>query len=423
MLRKMLVTVVVAATLGTPWSASADEPYFIGLGQLPGGYGSRAISVSDDGAVVVGQAGNADGNTEAFCWSSETGMVGLGYLPSAGDQFTSSANDVSADGAVIVGTSTSAAAQGAWEAFRWTQETGMVGLGFVPGWDRMSQGTGVSADGSVVTGCSHRGGSVSVAFRWTEADGMESIGDLPGGGTRGVGLDISANGSVIVGQGSSDMTPQEAFRWTAPNGNEMEGLGALIEGGFSRAYNVSDDGAVVVGWSSSAHGGDEAFRWTEDDGMIGLGDLLGGDFESWAFDSSGDGSVIVGWGYTADGQEAFIWTESVGMRSLGSVLTHDVGLDLDGWILEYAREISADGKFVVGSGDNPEGEGEAWLVYLGDPIPCKGDLNEDGLRDAEDLLTLLASYGSGAGGDIDGDGDTDLADLAWLLTVYEVPCL
>ena len=43
-------------------------------------------------------------------------------------------------------------------------------------------------------------------------------------------------------------------------------------------------------------------------GMVGLGDLPGGDFSSIAQDVSDDGSVVVGIGNSASGEEAFRWT-------------------------------------------------------------------------------------------------------------------
>lgn len=48
----------------------------------------------------------------------------------------------------------------------------------------------------------------------------------------------------------------------------------------------------------------------------------------------------------------------------------------------------------------------------------RADLNGDGVVDLEDLVILLAAYGTTPTGDIDGDGDTDLSDLAALLAVY-----
>src|SRR5262245_25705618 len=53
-------------------------------------------------------------------------------------------------------------------------------------------------------------------------------------------------------------------------------------GGVSSALDVSADGSVVVGVSDFGSG-PEAFRWTEAGGMVGLGDLPGGDFWSLAW--------------------------------------------------------------------------------------------------------------------------------------------
>jgi hypothetical protein len=156
----------------------------------------------------------------------------------------------------------------------------------------------------------------------------------------------------------------------------MEGLGFLSWGNWTEAYDVSTNGEIIVG--------------------------LGGDF-------LGD------W-------EAVIWTESSGMQSVGEVFALDIGVLPDGWIPQVAAGITPDGKYVVGEGLNPNGELEAWLAFLGDPVACMGDFNGDGVRDLADLSTLLASYGLDAGGDLDGDGDTDLSDLSALLGVYGRPC-
>jgi probable HAF family extracellular repeat protein len=73
----------------------------------------------------------------------------------------------------------------------------------------------------------------------------------------------------------------------------MVGLGDLPGGNFySFAMDISADGSVVVGGSESG-AGSEVFRWTNAEGMVGLGNLPGGD-NSYALGVSGDGSVVVG---------------------------------------------------------------------------------------------------------------------------------
>jgi probable HAF family extracellular repeat protein len=262
----------------------------------------------------------------------------------------------------------SAGAIGGNEAFRWTQATGMVGLGDLPGGSFQSDARGVSADGSVVVGYGNSGTGFQ-AFRWTQATGMVGLGYLPGGSFSSAADGVSADGSVVVGYGNSG-TGFQAFRWTQATG--MVGLGYLPGGESSGASAVSADGSVVVGHSRDfGFNTQEAFRWTQGTGMVGLGDLPGGDFSSRAYGVSGDGSVVVGLsGGSILAGEAFIWNSSQGMRSLQQVLTNDYGLNLTGWTLRIARAISADGLTVVGEGRNPSGNTEAWIARLdGEPVP------------------------------------------------------
>ena len=78
---------------------------------------------------------------------------------------------------------------------------------------------------------------------------------------------------------------------------------------------------------------------------------------------SDDSSVIVG----AYGGRALIWTESFGLRDLQDLLATDFGVDLDGWTLESARDISSDGTVIVGTGRNPFGRPEGWIAVIPEP--------------------------------------------------------
>lgn len=274
-------------------------------------------------------------------------MVSLGTFPNTG---SSRALAVSADGAVVVGEGSVVFGS---EAFRWTADDGLVSIGDLPGGSVLGEAWGVSGDGSVVVGRGNPGGSNEI-FRWTAGTGMVSLG---GTGVLANALDVSHDGSVIVGVNGS-----EAFRWTAETG--FVGLGDLPGGSFSStAWATSADGSVVVGQGRSAQG-NEAFRWTAASGMVGLGDLPGGSFSSTALDVSADGSVVVGRSSGANPAEAFLWTAEDGMRALHDVLVQDYGLELTGWTLRFATGISADGLVIAGFGDNPEGGSEAWIASL-----------------------------------------------------------
>jgi uncharacterized membrane protein len=175
--------------------------------------------------------------------------------------------------------------------------------------------------------------------------------------TRGLG--ISGDGNVVVG--SEGFGPVRAFIWTLEGG--MVGIGdASVE---SFAWDASFDGSVVVGTMHSGAHYMEAFRWTLSEGMVGLGDLPGGPFRSAASAISADGWVIAG-SASSIGEEAFIWDQIRGMRSLGSILSAN-GIDLTGWSLGGASDVSADGQTIVGTGINPDGNTEAWIASIPEP--------------------------------------------------------
>jgi probable HAF family extracellular repeat protein len=181
---------------------------------------------------------------------------------------------------------------------------------------------------------------------------------------------ISADGSVVIGNSGG-----QAVRWTQKGG--IVGLGFLPNNVFSSASSISADGSVIAGTSSNnyqefndqAYNG-QAFRWTQETGMVGLGFLPDNVF-SLAKNISADGSVVVGSSSSRFGSlhEAFVWTQTGGMVNLKDTLI-GAGLDLSGWNLESARDVSADGLTIVGNGTNPSGQSEAWIANLSpEPIP------------------------------------------------------
>ncbi len=364
-----LIIFIFALLVGSP----AQAAQFIGLGVLPGGiFESRGLGVSADGAVVVGESSNLSNAREALRWTEAGGMVGLGIPATAVSRVASGA---SANGSVVVGSSGSGLLA---EAFRWTEATGIVGLGYLSENFPRSFASGVSANGSAVVGDSQIGSAIGFfipteAFRWTETTGMTGLGFLPTHGSS-VASAVSADGTVVAGSSRPANTtdPGEAFRWTPATG--MAGLGQL--GGSyvaSGAAGISADGTVVVGTANnnipSVDILFQAFRWTEAAGMVGLGHLPGDD-GSFATDASADGSIVVGSsriGFLA--QHAFIWDSDHGMRDLQEVLINDFGLgaNLAGWTLYEAAAISDNGRVIVGTGLNPLGEREAWVAIVPEP--------------------------------------------------------
>jgi probable HAF family extracellular repeat protein len=362
---------------------------FIPLGTLNlTSFQSYATDVSDNGTVVgmstssVWDVLNGSWGSEAFRWTAQTGMVGLGDFP--GGFFRSFATGVSSDGSVVVGRGS---IEGNNEAFRWTSTAGMVGLGAIHATIVDSDASGVSADGSVVVGKSiapgalpGQGSNHDEAFRRTNSDGMVGLGLLESGDSGSVANNVSADGRVVVGYSyNSESFTIKAFSWTEVGG--MVGLGDLPGGDFeSRATDVSEDGSFIVGSSHSASGR-EAFRWTSANGMVGLGDLPGGNFDSMATGVSADGSVVVGNSRTESGNEGFVWTLANGMQRLQDVLEANGTTGLDGWGPLTIESISSNGQWIVGTGTNPSGFKEAFLVQT-DLDLIQGFKINAGLNDA-----------------------------------------
>jgi probable HAF family extracellular repeat protein len=240
----------------------------------------------------------------------------------------------------------------------------MVVLGDLPGGGSNGFATGMSADGSVVSGQS-TSTSGTEAFVWTASGGMVGLGDLPGGAFDSSAWAVSADGLALAGDGTT-AAGREAFVWTAAGG--LVPLGYLPGGGaFSGAHGVSSHGTYVAGASDSFNaspGNVEAFRWSAAGGMVGLGELDGGAAGSFANGISADGQVIVGGSETSLGTEAYVWTPSCGMRNLKSyLLSLGVG-SVASWTLQNAHGVSADGTTIVGYGINPSGQTEPWIAHV-----------------------------------------------------------
>ena len=336
------------ATLTAAATSRAAEFYRLGVNDL-------AVGVSPDGSLVL-TSGNVWTPAGGFVPYSPSpliysrdisnngyvvGLVDGSYVParvragepalllgSLGGPDISDSGDafgITPDGSVVVGYSYSATGP---QAFRWTAETRIVGLGqLVPVSSGNDAAHGVSADGSVVVGEAQTAPELSQAFRWTQATGMVALGDLPGGTVHSVARAVSGDGRVIVGQANTDA-------------------------------------------------GNQAFRWTQESGMVSLGDLPGGDAHSDAWAASADGSVIVGEARTSqfDGVTAFIWTAADGMRSLREVLVEDHGLgpalqDFDPLV---AYDVSDDGRTIVGYGVNADDDLEGFVVVIPEPALASG---------------------------------------------------
>jgi uncharacterized membrane protein len=354
-----LTSFVASSFLFFSLPSAAEQAQFFGLGHLAAGGSSFANGISADGGAVVGvsnyfdPANPANDRSVGYIWTATDGMVDLGRIGPEGA--ASAAFKVSSGGGVAVGWAFNN--NGDQEIFRWTPSTGMVGIGLT--------GFGsVSDDGNVIVA-----NNAGEAVRWNEATGATGLG-VPAGFTSSSAADVSSDGSVITGNvamplpgGGMALVP---YRWTAGDG--IVPFTGYLETDITNRLAVSPDGTVIVGSLAIRFGSETAFKWTLSGGLEFIPDA--GGLDTAALGIASDNATIVGFRRALDGaNQATIWDATGDMHLLQDVLTTDYGLDLTGWMLARATDISADGRTIVGNGINPLGFQEAWLVQLPTAVP------------------------------------------------------
>lgn len=358
----LLAVLVTALACGGGGGTSAS---FTGMGEGSGGLPIIARAISSDASTVVGGSGFV--GDLGFHWFHGE-MEPLQDFD--GGEVRTWAEGISGDSRSIVGSGEYEL--GKTQAFLHIKQQGrqstsfredrFIGLGFLPGGDS-SAAKAASNDGIVIVGQSESEAGPQ-AFRYTPSGKMVGLGFLPGGSAFSAAYALSTDGKVVVGE-SDSAQGVEAFIWNRTD--KMVSLGTLSSTPHDVARAVSADGLIVAGGLATESSGEnrEAFIWTQVAGFQTLGDLPGGAFDSIAYALSADGTIAVGRSSTGANQhEAFIWDATQGMRNLRSFLAEEHGLDLEGWRLESAVAISADGQTIVGTGTNPEGKEESWIAVL-----------------------------------------------------------
>ena len=257
---------------GTSWS---------NIGGIPGGSpsGSSLSSgwgVSGDGSVVVGLGWIDAGTAHGFRWEQSTGVVDLG---STVNGQSCRANEVSGDGQRVVGWQSSSS--GSWDGVYW--ENGVQVPITTSSGSSVGDANAVNSNGSVIVGA-FLGGQ---AWRWTEATGAVAIGVLPGWNFKGYAFDVTEDGSIVVGACGFGWD-RDAFIWTQDTGmlkldTWLSDQGLDLSGwDLGSATGISDDGSVITGWGFGP-GGVEGWVVTleEDspadingDGLVDVNDLL-----------------------------------------------------------------------------------------------------------------------------------------------------
>ncbi len=222
--------------------------------------------------------------------------------------------------------------------------------------------------------------------------------------------DVSDDGTTVVGYSAtvSDFFPLHGFVWTEEAG--MQDLGTLPGSSSSYASGISGDRAVIVGLSWMPDG-EHAVRWV-DHRIEDLG-VPAGYVGAEGTAANINGSVVVGGARLDDNDpywRAIVWTPRLGgFRDLGEVLT-SAGVDMSGWVLHPAADVSADGRVIGGEGLY-NGDERGWVVTLPFLGTCCADFNGDGdLGTDADIAAFFACLSGSCcptccSADFNGDGD------------------
>ncbi|MFN7138422.1 MAG: Calx-beta domain-containing protein [Limisphaerales bacterium] len=337
---------------------------FRGLGE-----GITIQAISGNGRVAVGSTGTNSSTTSysgyPFRWNC--GQTATYKIFSAGyeAQRPGAFLGVSEDGNFMVGTFLGARQH----AFLWNFDSDSEDLGY------RAVASGV-ADNGIVAGTLYPGNTITTrAARWPGG----SLGTLTTNNTfeSTAAAAITPDGTTIVGS-STPVGPGiegQPFKWTEQTG--MVGLGTL-QGFLTYGTDVSADGNVVVGYGTVYTNGFYSrliFRWTATEGMSALASpqSYSGTQDSQSLRqvaADGDGSTIVGTIIPSPGSppEAFIWNATDGIRNL-KIILEEKGLDLSGWSLSSAVDISRNGNVIIGNGANSNGNAEAWIAVLDESFP------------------------------------------------------
>jgi len=278
-----------------------------------------------------------DGVNHATLWLEDEEPISLGFISgSASDnaEFGSEAFGVSQDGRVVVGScNVFVAGENTTHAFRWTKETGMQDLGALSDDQidfgaEISYATGISEDGTVITGSSQENitgvGSYQRAFRWTEETGMVGLGGRGGFGDPILGSGISRNGKHIVGRANNmHFTLQTtSFRYTD---NSLKLMPFLSEIGndLHVPYAASDNG-IVVGYAGFFAPHRHAYLWSPDESrQISLG------IDAYASDVSADGATALVVNSFPASEGTSLWTQQGGLVEIETFTATKMSAETD----------------------------------------------------------------------------------------------
>jgi uncharacterized membrane protein len=282
---------------GFRWNPSTGLVQVNGLNSDSGFF---ARTITPDASIIVGEitrpqlAGRKVGSNP---------IEGLA-IPDVDVYDATAGNDASDDGSVVVGL-LSRIEDGTFRAARWSQADGWLDLGVLDASNYESAANGTSSNGNIVIGYSV--GDSFNAFKWTQASGMTALPNPFGIPSDSSAIAMSGDGSVIGGQARNGDGVSKAVVWFSDGSTLV--LGELAGYDTSAAYAVSGDGSLIGGTVAiDSVGSDRAVIWTRAGAVTDLQQYLtdnGVDVAGWQLTAiteiSANGQYLAGRGFNPDG--------------------------------------------------------------------------------------------------------------------------
>ena len=334
---------LVVLGLGGPASAQVTKYAVVDLGTLGGGTANDVNNPSQG----VGTTVNDDGASHAFTGRVKVDLTqtDLGTLGGANCPFCNSFGRAINDGFQMVGRSDTG--NGTTDAFLFTTASGMQDLGTLGGSNSDAEGLNFSeATGKAtqIVGSSFvLGDTAEHAVTWDANLNILDLGTLGGINSGAFGDNF---GQQVVGTSDTDIEDPatglfetHAFVWDSVHG--MQDLGSL-GGDLAQANGINYSGQIV-GFSYLA-GNSQADAFLYANGtMKDLGNLGGSYSQANAINNPG---TVVGFSNTTGDADvhAFVWTPKGGLQDLNNLIPAN-----SGWDLNAANSINNNGK-IVGTG-------------------------------------------------------------------------
>jgi hypothetical protein len=365
-MRTTLSIIILAGVVEITTPAIQAQPQFKGMGTPPPGiYGQTQMmqihAVSEIGEVF----GTVKGS--AITWSSGDGYQ---LLPPLVANAYSGIDSCTSNGAILAGIVCETPANERAIPARWLSRalppTAIVG--FPAGWTCYN--AVCSGNGKVVAGYMQElATSKPAIYIWRAGVrknmGWEFITQFPPGILAADIVALSDDGGLGVG---GAITPSldgfSGSRWTKTSGLQI--VPDLPGGNTDAAFGSCDaTGFRAAGAATPASNIRQAAVWDPVNGWSVLGVLKPTDVGSGVIGDRSGWRLVGGSKYSGTGYEAIIWDPIDKMRSIEELLVNDYGLvEATPWQLGGSISVSPNGRFIAGTGKNPQSVFETWWAEI-----------------------------------------------------------